>query len=188
MNPSFSKDKISLIEELQFVMKNNNLKLKHVDTNIEIQKRKKEKDSSLFSQLMNDIQQQSIQKQKNEKIIDNQIIIGKKYYQKDLLRFQEEIQKVFILDFNMMKFLFDFLESLQNEIVVKDILIQYSLNINSETLVNHLIKIGFHGRKIIFLLNDGTEKIEYISIFKDQDIPTKLILESIIQFISQINQ
>ena len=151
------------------------MNLRHVDLASEIEKRKKEKVLSKAQLIMEEIKGHSLQTSRKA-LLDMSVVEGKQYWKKDMDRFFEEAHKVFLLDFKMMKLVFDILE-LYDEISITEAK-NYLKNGNSITdkdLAMNLLQIGF-SIKLHTYSNNGNDQITtaYASIIRPSHLPAEV--------------
>jgi len=139
------------------------------------------------------------------------VITGKQFWKKDMNRWKDEIQRTFLMDVNMLKIVFYLLEVLEDEVNFEVILGMVSSNKSSSSsssstpprntmlmnmdmdaisasLAIGLLNIGFSvKRDEIYDPSTREIKYQFSSVWRHSEVPIRLMLKSILDFLINSN-
>jgi hypothetical protein len=157
--------------------------LKKVDMDAESQRRRAEalKKNSMLKGI------QSAYEKKEVRLLDSGASQGKRYWAKDIALYIEEAGKVFLLDPNLLRIIFDLVESQEAVYEYQDAFNKLSKKtVTKESFTDALWKLGFTVRYRKEVQADTEEKLAttppvtvYTQIITPSDLPVKALLRII---------
>ncbi|KAM9993748.1 hypothetical protein ACTFIZ_011704 [Dictyostelium cf. discoideum] len=177
-----------LMNELQSRVKNNTLNLQHIDTQQQIETRRKDRLMQQNVGILKDIVSNAATRNKNnvqkKRLIDSSMIQGKRIWKKSFDLFAQEVSTIFKRYDVFSVLVFKILDEIE-DFSFKEAL-EISGFTDSELLAQQLLRIGFNLKSSTYVLPDSDDPItEYEKIVKPTGMPIKMILCILVQFIQQ---
>ncbi|KAN0019129.1 hypothetical protein ACTFIU_002331 [Dictyostelium citrinum] len=177
-----------LMNELQSRVKNNTLNLQHIDTQQQIENRRKDRLMKQNVGILKDIVSNAAIRNKNniqkKRLIDSSMIQGKRIWKKSFDLFAQEVSTIFKRYDVFSILVFKILDEIE-DFSFKEAL-EISGFIDSELLAQQLLRIGFNLKSSTYVLPDSDDPVtEYEKIAKPTGMPIKMILCILVQFIQQ---
>ncbi|KAM9970671.1 hypothetical protein ACTFIR_002535 [Dictyostelium discoideum] len=177
-----------LMNELQSKVKNNALNLQHIDTEQQIENRRKDRLMKQNVGILKDIVSNAATRNKNnvqkKRLVDSSMIQGKRIWKKSFDLFAQEVSTIFKRYDVFSVLVFKILDE------IEDFPFQEALEISgftdSDLLAQQLLRIGFNLKSSTYALPDSDDPVtEYEKIVKPTGMPIKMILCILVQFIQQ---
>ncbi|KAN0038216.1 hypothetical protein ACTA71_000388 [Dictyostelium dimigraforme] len=177
-----------LMNELQSRVKNNTLNLQHIDTQQQIEDRRKDRLMKQNVGILKDIVSNAATRNKNniqkKRLIDSSMIQGKRIWKKSFDLFAQEVGTIFKRYDVFSILVFKILDEIE-DFSFKEAL-EISGFTDSELLAQQLLRIGFNLKSSTFVLPDSEDPLtEYEKIVKPTGMPIKMILCILVQFVQQ---
>ncbi|KAN0023778.1 hypothetical protein ACTFIV_008165 [Dictyostelium citrinum] len=177
-----------LMNELQSRVKNNTLNLQHIDTQQQIENRRKDRLMKQNVGILKDIVSNAAIRNKNniqkKRLIDSSMIQGKRIWKKSFDLFAQEVSTIFKRYDVFSILVFKILDEIE-DFSFKEAL-EISGFTDSELLAQQLLRIGFNLKSSTYVLPDSDDPVtEYEKIAKPTGMPIKMILCILVQFIQQ---
>ncbi|KAM9995009.1 hypothetical protein ACTFIY_001195 [Dictyostelium cf. discoideum] len=177
-----------LMNELQSKVKNNSLNLQHIDTEQQIENRRKDRLMKQNVGILKDIVSNAATRNKNnvqkKRLVDSSMIQGKRIWKKSFDLFAQEVSTIFKRYDVFSILVFKILDE------IEDFSFKEALEISgfsdSELLAQQLLRIGFNLKSSTYVLPNSDDPVtEYEKIVKPTGMPIKMILCILFQFIQQ---
>lgn len=177
-----------LMNELQSKVKNNALNLQHIDTEQQIENRRKDRLMKQNVGILKDIVSNAATRNKNnvqkKRLVDSSMIQGKRIWKKSFDLFAQEVSTIFKRYDVFSVLVFKILDEIE-DFSFKEAL-EISGFTDSELLAQQLLRIGFNLKSSTYVLPDSDDPVtEYEKIVKPTGMPIKMILCILVQFIQQ---
>ncbi|KAK5579701.1 hypothetical protein RB653_009387 [Dictyostelium firmibasis] len=177
-----------LMNELQTKVKNNTLNLQHIDTQQQIETRRKDRLMKQNVGILKDIVSNAAIRNKNnvqkKRLVDSSMIQGKRIWKKSFDLFAQEVSTIFKRYDVFSILVFKILDEIE-DFSFKEAL-EISGFTDSELLAQQLLRIGFNLKSSTYVLpNSDDPTTEYEKIVKPTGMPIKMILCILVQFIQQ---
>ncbi|EGG16833.1 hypothetical protein DFA_07811 [Cavenderia fasciculata] len=178
----------SLMEEIKSKVGSGRIRLRHIDTQQEIENRRKdqviEKSGTLLKDIVNKAQSRQARQEAKKVLVDSSTTQGMKVWKKDFNLYKQEIQSLFRRNINLAHLLYKILESTEKDFSFQEAY-EISQSPNQDQLAQSLVRVGLNVKQSTFIQNntdfggDEEQIVEYTSIIRPTGLPIKLLLATI---------
>ncbi|EFA85095.1 hypothetical protein PPL_02092 [Heterostelium album PN500] len=173
-----------LMDEIRDKVGTGKLRLRHIDTEVETENRRKEelmqKQNGILKDIVNNAQKRQVAVSNKRVLVDSGTMTGMRIWKKDFDLWKTEIQAMFRRNINLTILIFRILESFDMDFTFKEAM-EISQYPSEELLSHALIRIGFNIKQSTYT-QDNETKVEYQSISKPTGMPFKLLLATILDY------
>eukprot|EP01133_Synstelium_polycarpum_P014542 gene14542-17184_t len=178
----------SLMDEIKSKVGTGRLNLRHVDTAVETENRRKDQLIAKTSNILKDIVTNAQQRQKrsDEKgaskrvLVDAGTVQGMRIWKKDFELWKGELQSMFERNINLTVLIYKILDSIETDFPFSEAM-KITQSTEEEELAQSLIRIGFNVKQSTY----ADQHTEYTSVSIPTGIPVKLLLATIFDYMKE---